>query len=451
MRSVAKNHGKVSKNIPVRSANNMNNTQLKSEAAKIIKEFKADNYAFGLHTLDAVGQFAAVYGKSALVIANLKYLTPVADQVVNSLKKHNVKIAGDRIVPDAGPNAPREDVYRIESYLLHFKPDCIVTIGGGSSIDAAKAANVLASLGTYSPEIDTYFGTGLVTEALKKTGKKLLPVIAVQTAASSGAHLTKYANITDPVAGQKKLIVDEAVIPTKAVFDYAITESAPLSLTIDGAIDGMAHCLEVYFGASPEKQESIQRVAVLGIELILNYAKKVIDNSHDLEAREALGLATDLGGFAIMIGGTNGAHLTSFSLVDIASHGRACGIMNPYYTVFFAPVIEDKLKVIGNLFKEKGFISADLTKLSGKKLGIVVAEGMVAFGKSINCPTKLSDLPGFTAEHIKRALDAAKDPQLDMKLKNMPVPLKAALVDEYMAPILEAAKTGNFNLIKNMK
>jgi hypothetical protein len=59
-------------------------------------------------------------------------------------------------------------------------------------------------------------------------------------------------------------------------------------------------------------------------------------------------------------------------------------------------------------------------------------------------------LPGFREEHIHRALAAAKDPQLDMKLKNMPVPLNASLVDEYMAPILEAAKTGKFDVIKNM-
>ncbi|GHV46827.1 hypothetical protein AGMMS49546_35560 [Spirochaetia bacterium] len=73
---------------------------------------------------------------------------------------------------------------------------------GGSTIDACKAANFLATLGgAVSPEIDHWFGTGIVGEALKTTGKKLYPLIAVETAASSGAHLTKYSNITDPVIG----------------------------------------------------------------------------------------------------------------------------------------------------------------------------------------------------------------------------------------------------------
>ncbi len=424
---------------------------LKERAVKLLKDLKGDNYVFGLNQLDAVGKYAAGFGKSCLVISNQRYLESVNNQIIAALKKYGVKLAGERIVPDAGPNAPREDVYRIESYILHFKPDCIIAIGGGSSIDAAKAANVLATLGEYSPEIETYFGTGIVTEALKKTGKKLFPLIAVQTAASSGAHLTKYSNITDPVAGQKKLIVDDAIIPAKAVFDYAVTETMPLGVTVDGALDALAHCWEVFYGSTNEKYELIKEIACLGTELVLKYTKQVVENPHNLEAREALGLASDIGGYAIMVGGTNGAHLTSFSLVDIASHGRACGIMNPYYTVFFAPVIERQLRVIGGIFQQAGFIGGNLDALTGRELGMAVAEGMIAFAKSINSPTKLSDLPGFTDEHIHRTLSAAKNPQLEMKLKNMPVPLTAALVDEYMKPILEAAKTGNFGLIKNLQ
>ena len=53
-------------------------------------------------------------------------------------------------------------------------------------------------------------------------------------------------------------------------------------------------------------------------------------------------------------------------------------------------------------------------------------------------------------EHIERALTAAKNPQLDMKLKNMPVPLNATLIDQYMGPILKAAQTGDLELIQNL-
>ena len=426
-------------------------TMLKEKARKLLRNFKGDNYLFGLNKLDQIGAIAAEYGQKALLVSNETYLKPVTEQVLASLKENNVSLAGNRLAPDAKPNTPREDVYRVESYILHYQPDCIIAIGGGSNIDCGKAANVLATLGEMSPEIEDYFGTGLVTKALKESGKKLLPFIAIETSASSGAHLTKYANITDPVVGQKKLIVDEAIIPEKPVFDYAVTASMPKSLTIDGALDGIAHTLEVFYGAGEDKFELTSEITSTALDLIFNYTKKALENPEDLEAREALGLATDLGGYAIMVGGTNGAHLTSFSLVDITSHGRACGIMNPYYTVFFAPAIEKQLKVIASVLQKNGFISEDIDKYSGRELGELVANGLVSFNQSIGAPYKLTDLKTFSDLHIKRALEAAKNPQLDMKLKNMPIPLNADLIDEYMGPILEAAKTGDFSGIKNLK
>jgi len=245
--------------------------------------------------------------------------------------------------------------------------------------------------------------------------------------------------------------VDDAIIPQRPVFDYAVTTSMPKSLTIDGALDGIAHTLEVFYGAGEDKFELTGEITSTALELIIKNTKKAIENPEDLEAREALGLATDLGGYAIMVGGTNGAHLTSFSLVDITSHGRACGIMNPYYTVFFAPAIEKQLQVIAEVLQRNNLISEDITKLSGRELGIAVARGLVNFNKSIDAPYKLTDIPGFTDKHIKRALEAAKNPQLDMKLKNMPIPLNADLIDEYMAPILEAARTGDFSVIKKLR
>ncbi len=416
----------------------------------MLKQYKGNDYAFGYGILDKVGEFASQYGRSALLIANTRgRLAPVVDRARAALAEYGVGLAGGRIVPGAGPNAPREDVYRIVTYILHFKPDCLVVIGGGSSIDASKAANVLATLGVYSPEIEPYFGVGQVSQVLRTIGKELWPLIAVQTAASSGAHLTRYSNITDPVAGQKKLIVDDTIVPSKAVFDYHVTETMPISLTVDGSLDGLAHCLEVFYGIG-DRFELAREIALTGVELAVGFTRRLIDDPKDSEAREALCLATDLGGYAIMVGGTNGGHLTSFSLVDITSHGRACGVMNPYYTVFFAPAIERQLRMVGEIFRDAGHIAVDLGRLHGRALGVAVAEGMAAFGKSIGAPTRLMDLPGFTDEHIARALAAAKDPQLEMKLKNMPIPLHAALVDEYMGPVLAAAKTGDFSLIRNM-
>jgi alcohol dehydrogenase class IV len=151
-----------------------------------------------------------------------------------------------------------------------------------------------------------------------------------------------------------------------------------------------------------------------------------------------------------MIGGTSGAHLTSFSLVDVLSHGRACSLMNPYYTVFFAPAIEEQLKVIGHIYKKYGYIEEDIDALSGRELGMAVAGGMNKFSRFLEFPTCLCDVSGISEAHIDRCLTAAKNPQLDMKLRNMPVPLNADLVEEYMRPILQAAWDGRFEKIKSM-
>ena len=148
--------------------------------------------------------------------------------------------------------------------------------------------------------------------------------------------------------------------------------------------------------------------------------------------------------------GTNGPHLNSLSLVEVTYNCRACAIMNPYYAVFFAPAIEHKLRLVGEIFRRYGYISGNLDTLSGRELGMAVAEGMTNLSRKIGFPTRLSELPGFTDEHIRRALGAAKNPQLESKLQNMPVPLVASQVDKYMGPILEAAKSGDFSLIMNM-
>lgn len=423
----------------------------KERAQQLLKEFKGDDYAFGFGVVDTAAEFAVSLGRRVLVVANRsKWLQPTVDAVIEGLQKHGVELAGGRVWPGAKPNTPTSDVYRLETYILHFEPDCLVAVGAGSTIDAVKAANVLACLGTEDPHIDGYFGTGLVSEKLASSGKRLLPFVAVQTAASSGAHLTKYSNVTDIDAGQKKLIVDEAIVPDRAVFDYGVTQSTPPELTVDGALDALSHCLEVFYGASEADFDRLRSVTETALELVVRYTRRALADPWDRSAREALGLAADLGGLAIMIGGTNGGHLTSFSLTDIATHGRACGVMNPYYTVFFAPAIEKQLHAIGGVLQKAGLV-CPVDDLKGRELGETVAQGFVDFANSLGSPTTLRDLPGFSDEHIKRAVEAAKNPQLEMKLKNMPVPLHADLVEEYMQPILEAAAEGDFSRIRSME
>jgi alcohol dehydrogenase class IV len=416
-------------------------------ATKLIAQLRGEKYVHGLDVAQEAGRLCGQLGRRALLVRDaFPGSGPFLETVTGSLAARSVEILG--VVDGAAPNAPREDVARITSAVTAAGPDVVVSFGGGSTIDAAKAACVLQTLGGI---IDDYFGTGLVTKRLAEGGEKLTSHLAIQTAASSGAHLTKYSNITDVKTGQKKLIIDEAIVPGRALFDYAVTLDAPPSLTVDGALDGLSHVLEVLFSAVGKPHYGLtEALAREAIGLVLEFTPKVLENPASREGREALGRATDLGGYSIMVGGTNGAHLTSFSLVDILSHGRACGLLNPYYTVFFAPAVQSPLKLVAALCEHHGYAEAGSAGLEGRALGEAVANALIAFEKKIGVPSRLDDVPGFSERHIERALRAAKDPQLKMKLENMPVPLTADMVDDYMGPVLHAAATGDLAGIRNV-
>jgi alcohol dehydrogenase class IV len=468
--------------------------RLQVAAKGLLQGWRGKVYSFGPGALDAVGSHVAELGKTALVVASGgRWLRAGLDTVVGSLQREGIRVVeapgeAGPFVPGARPNAPRDDVFRLAAAVGQADAEVIVAIGGGSTIDAVKAAAALAALGADrggveqdGAVLEALFGAGRVSSALGAAGAAMRAVVAVQTAASSAAHLTKYANVTDPGAQQKKLIVDQALVPPAAAFDYSVTASAPVSLVLDGAFDGMAHCLEVLWGSRPSEggavtsiggvgesiggagesidgassgDDLIAQVATCGVELIVKYLPAAIGDSSSPqagEARVALGLGTDLGGYAIMLGGTNGPHLNSFSLVDLASHGQACGVLNPYWAVFLAPAIEPQLRMVGDIYHRHGYLETSPADLGGRDLGRAVAQGMLSFAASLGYPTTLGELPGWRPDHIERALRAAKDPQLAMKLRNLPLPLDATQVDEYMRPVLLAAATGDFSLIREYR
>lgn len=435
----------------------------KDRAIKILNEWKKGSYAFGIGSLAKVGDFAQKAGKSTMLVVTgwgiEKWTEPVTENIIAFLEERDIDILG--VIRGARANAPREDVYRIANQIGKKKPDSIVAVGGGSTIDAVKAASVLAILD--SDDVEAYFGQGLVTERLNIEGKEIPPLIAVQTAASSGAHLTKYSNVTDPSTGQKKLIIDEAIVPRWAVFDYTTTIGAPYSITTDGALDGISHCLEVLYGATGKPFfNKAMDIAEVGISLVVENLPKAIDNPKDEEPRVALGLGTDLGGYAIMVGGTNYGHLFSFSLVNKLTHGRTCALVNPYATAFFAPTIEPQLKLIARIFKQAGYISEDIERYRGRDLGIIVAQGMIKLLKTIKFPTTFNEV-GIDDEDKKRILTAAKNPQLWSKLEQAPVSLIVKdssgkvdkrqtenNIDGYMGALLDGIRSGKFEKIKNM-
>ena len=435
----------------------------KDKAKEMLTSWKKNNYSFGIGVLEKIGEFVQKVGNSTMLVitgwGTEKWIEPFAQEIKTILERKNIKIKN--IIRGASPNAPREDVYRIANQISKKKPRSIVAIGGGSTIDAVKAAIVLSTLD--SDDIETYFGMGFVTDKLKFEKKKLPVVIAVQTASSSGAHLTKYSNITDSLTGQKKLIIDDAIIPPMAVFDYSLTIGTPYTIKTDGALDGIAHCIEVACGAlgKPFLKEAID-IAEVGISLIVHNLPQSIKDPENFDAVECLGLGTDLGGYAIMVGGTNFGHLFSFSLVSKLTHGRACAIADPYTLVFFAPAIEPQLKLFGSIFRDEGYIEEDLEKYKGRELGIIVCNGMLRFLKTVKFPITFGE-EGIDIIDKERILEAAKNPQLWSKLEQAPVSLIARdpsgevdvrqteyNIDEYMGALVDSIVSGDINKIKNI-
>ena len=409
------------------------------KAYQLLKEFKGSQYLFGVDILKEIPVDFLPNGERIALIRSTypgsnEQLTPIQQL----LAKHNKIVA---VITGPKPNAPLDDLERISDRLGQCLPTYLVSFGGGSTTDITKAASILYALGG---SIETYYGIALASQVQHRTTLTMVPHLAIQTAAGSSAHLTKYANITDNTTHQKNLIVDDSIVPHKAIFDYTTTLTAPEELIIDGALDGLSHALEVYYSADiTDEQKQIEKVCLEAIRLITHYLPLAIQQPDNKTVRAGLAMGTDLGGYAIMLGGTNGGHLTSFSLVDILSHGRACAILNPYYTVYFAPTLHPQLKKLARIFARED-LSPVMIPGDTEALGLYVAKALQNFMERIGVPTALKDIPGFSQAHIDRALKAAKQPHLRMKLNNMPIPFSAKDIDTSMKSILLSAAEGNF-------
>lgn len=122
-------------------------------AQELLKNFRGTTYAFGSGALDQVGVYTSQLGKSALVVGNTGKTRVVVEEVIQSLNHHGIDVI--KAVPGAQPNTPAQDVYRIADEIRDTQPDVLVAVGGGSTIDAVKAAAVLAVLGG---DVERFFG-----------------------------------------------------------------------------------------------------------------------------------------------------------------------------------------------------------------------------------------------------------------------------------------------------
>jgi alcohol dehydrogenase len=417
---------------------------LQQKASSLISAWKKSAYTFGTGCLSSLPGIIkkSQFSKIHLVTGSTAKKSGQVDILLRRLAEEEIHIVGTSA--GARENSPVEDVLRVRDDILQSSPDAVVSFGGGSLIDGVKASIVLAGC---KGRLDDYYGVGRVNAKISDSGCRLLPHLAVMTASASAAHLTKYANVTDMTALQKKLIIDPAIVPTAALFDYGLTTSMSARFTAIGAWDGIGHLSEAYFGFSEKdpRFQVLEEAVLCGLELILSALPKALAHLDDPGARTSLGLATDLGGLAIMTGGTNGPHLNSFSLVDVAEHGCAVAVLQAYYGCFFSSAIPGKIRTLAKLYQKSRYIgeNEDLGNISGRELGLVYGRALQRFARATGMPLSLGELEGFTPAHVEKMLFAARDPALSSKLEAMPVPMKAEDVERFMRPILNAAASGN--------
>ncbi len=360
-------------------------------AAEHIVRLRGDSYSFGPNQQNVVGAHAVSCGRHALVIANeSRWLMPKLRQTFRDLLESGTRIAGGRSFLGAGPGAPKEDVDRIGRLIRSFRPDCIVAVGGGSTIDAVKAANRSTA------------GDG-----------SALPIVAVQTSASSASHLTDLAFVAD--SGSRRNQIITSGVPTRAVFDPHITTSLPMGVTLDGAFYAIFRA--VWAGLT-EKGEPhnltdtsdapMPSMPALAVELILENLPRVAVDPADEEARYGLALATDLAGLATTgarnrTPGALGAALAALGCLP--GHMRLSAIAAPYLLAASAgPGADDDeyIRSIGGLYTSAGYIDRDLDTLSGRELGKWVAKGMIRFMLKSGYPTVLPQIPGSPWQRITR-------------------------------------------------
>ncbi len=179
-----------------------------------------------------------------------------------------------------------------------FKPDCIIALGGGSAMDAAKIMWVLYE----HPEVDfmdmamRFMDIRKRVYTFPKMGEKAY-FIAVPTSAGTGSEVTPFAVITDEVSGVKYPLADYELLPDMAIIDTDFHMSAPKGLTAASGIDAVTHALEAY--ASMLATDYTDGLALNALKTIFEYLPEAYENGQtNVKAREKMANAATIAGMA---------------------------------------------------------------------------------------------------------------------------------------------------------
>lgn len=319
---------------------------------------------------EAMDVIAALGLKKALIVTDggLSKMG-VADKIGGLLKGKNIDYA---VFDKAQPNPTVSNVNDGLAALKAADADFIVSLGGGSSHDCAKAVAIVTTNGG---KIEDY-------EGLDKSTKPQLPLIAINTTAGTASEMTRFAVITDETRHVKMAIVDKHVTPLLSVNDPSLMEGMPAPLTAATGMDALTHAVEAYVStiASP----ITDACAVKAIELIAGYLPTAVHEPKNKEAREKMAYAQFLAGMAFNNASLGYVHAMAHQLGGFYDlpHGVCNALLLPHVERFNQQAAKERLDEIG----------AILGKHNSDLKGLDVIDAITKLARIVGIPKSLKEL-----------------------------------------------------------
>lgn len=256
-----------------------------------------------------------------IVTDSVLYKLGVTSPIEAELNEKGIKSA---VFSDVTPDPTLHVVTQGLEALSRFDADAVLAIGGGSSIDAAK---VIACAAANKTKPENLFG-------VFKAKKNSLPLFVIPTTAGTGSEVTMGAVISDDESHQKTLIIDPKIVPLAVALDPIIMRGMPAHITADTGLDALTHAVEAW--VSDMASEESDRYASAAIQMIFKYLPMAYKDGDNLEAREAMGLASHYAGLAINQAGIGYVHAFAHQLGALygVSHGRSNAIVLPHILDF---------------------------------------------------------------------------------------------------------------------
>lgn len=312
--------------------------------------------------------------RKALVVSDRPLIASgVTEQVLSILRKSGL----DYIVyDDVQPNPTCQNVHDGFQVYQEHGCDAIISIGGGSPQDAAKAIGIVATNGGH---IRDY-------EGLHQSQHKSVPLVAFNTTAGTSSEVTINYVITDEERKVKMVMVDKNSLVSLSVNDPELMLSKPSSLTAATGMDALTHAVEAM--VTPGGFTVTSATAAAAVELIFEYLPRAVRDGGDLEAREHMTYACFLGGIAFNNAGLGYVHAMAHQLGGVYDlpHGVCNAMLLPYVEEMNAKHVPGKFRHIAKA------IGMDVKGKSDEQCSEYVIEAIRQLSKEVGIPEKLSEL-----------------------------------------------------------